>query len=98
MPTLEAASVGGFLALSIADATAFGHPIDAIVNHAIDRAVRFDLNRRCSEENWEQRSQGGNWRNYCPRCAEDATLDLGLAGLNSGSEQANSDTEVAIEF
>jgi hypothetical protein len=34
MPTLEAASVGGFLAVSIADAAAFGRAAGVVINNA----------------------------------------------------------------
>ncbi len=34
-----------------------------------------------SVENWEhRRPPNGKWRNYCPRCAEEANIDLELAG------------------
>lgn len=32
-------------------------------------------------ESWEHREIRGTWRNYCPRCTEEANPDLELAGL-----------------
>jgi hypothetical protein len=43
-----------------------------------------------SAENWEQlRTEGGSWRNYCPRCAEEPNPDLDLTGVHFFKKSAS---------
>jgi hypothetical protein len=43
-------------------------------------------------EGWDNRKlKDGRWRNYCPRCAEEADPDLDLTGLHLFKNLASDD-------
>jgi Fe2+ or Zn2+ uptake regulation protein len=51
------------------------------VIHTGQKSFQQAVNYISRAEGWESRETRGIWRNYCPRCREEANPDMDLAGI-----------------
>ena len=49
--------------------------------HTGQKSFQQAVNYISRAEGWENRELKDRWRNYCPRCAEEADPDLNIAGV-----------------